>query len=178
MAGVYCDEKVFEWVPKEGIKTAPCMYHKQIFVDISEQFQVNSSCYALSEMKQKNWFTLPPMMEYYYASKHPEYKPLPPFQLPCLQEGEQKMEFIFPKRNEAIVLPKSFDETINEVIFTLAHRNTEATVYWYLDQQFIGKTQTFHELALQPKPGNYMLTAVDEEGNEVKQQISISLASL
>ncbi|MEZ4778009.1 MAG: penicillin-binding protein 1C [Flavobacteriaceae bacterium] len=178
LAGVYCDEKLLEWIPKEGVKTAPCSYHQQIFLDASEQFQVNSSCYALSEMNQKNWFTLPPIMEYYYAPKHPEYKPLPPFQFNCLQEGEQKMEFIFPKRNEAIVLPKNFDETINEVIFTLAHRDTETTVYWYLDQQFIGKTQTFHELAFQPKPGNYVLTAVDQEGNEVKQQISISLASL
>lgn len=178
LAGVYCDEKKTEWIPKEGIKTIPCTYHKQIFLDASTQFQVNSSCYALSEMKQKNWFTLPPIMEYYYASKHPEYKPLPPFQFNCLQEGERKMEFIFPKQNEAIILPKNFDETINEVVFTLAHRNTETKVYWYLNNLFIGSTQTFHEIALQPKPGEYLLTAVDEEGNEIKQQISISLASL
>ncbi|MEZ4857444.1 MAG: penicillin-binding protein 1C [Flavobacteriaceae bacterium] len=178
IAGVYCDAKKKEWIPKEGIQTAPCGYHKKIFLNASESFQVNSSCYNLSEMIQKNWFTLPPMIEYYYASKHPEYKLAPPFQQNCLQEGKQTMEFIFPKRNEAIVLPKNFDETINEVIFTLAHRDTETTVYWYLDAKFIGTTHTFHELAFLPKPGNYVLTAVDDKGNEIKQQIAITLASL
>ena len=69
-------------------------------------------------------------------------------------------------------------ETINEVVFTLAHRIPDSTVYWYLDEQFIGTTHTFHELALKPKPGNYLLTAVDEEGNEIKQPISITFASL
>ncbi|MEZ4874448.1 MAG: penicillin-binding protein 1C [Flavobacteriaceae bacterium] len=178
LAGVYCDSKKNEWIPKEGIKTNPCTYHKQIFLDASAQFQVNSSCYSLSEMTQKNWFSLPPVMEYYYAAKHPEYKPLPPFQWNCIQEGEAKMAFIFPKKNEGIVLPKNFDETINEVVFTLAHRKPESTVYWYLDETFIGTTHTFHELAIQPKPGNYWLSAVDEEGNQVKQYISITLASL
>lgn len=178
LAGVYCHSKKMEWITKEGVKTTACHYHKQIFVDASENFQVNSSCYAFSDMKQKNWFTLPPVMEYYYTPKHPEYKTPPPFQWNCLQDGEQKIEFIFPKRNEAIVLPKNFDETINEVVFTLAHRIPESTVYWYLDDEFIGTTHTFHELALKPKPGNYLLTAVDEEGNEIKQQISITLASL
>ena len=88
------------------------------------------------------------------------------------------MEFIFPKKNETIVLPKNFEETLNEVVFTLAHRSSESTVYWYLDQEFMGTTHTFHELALQPKPGQYTLTVVDEEGNELSQHISITLASL
>ena len=44
------------------------------------------------------------------------------------------MEFIFPKKNETILLPKDFDENVNDVIFKLAHRSPETTVYWYLDE--------------------------------------------
>ena len=87
------------------------------------------------------------------------------------------MEFIFPKPNEAIVLPKNFNETLNEVIFALAHRIPETTVYWYLDDLFIGSTETFHELAYQLSPGTYTLTAVDKNGNEISQQITIRLTS-
>lgn len=178
IAGIYCNSKEQQWIPIEGLKTTACQYHKQLFLDASENFQVNSSCYAISEMKQKNWFILPPVMEYYYASKHPEYIAQPPFRWDCLQDGDQKIEFIFPKRNEAIVLPKNFNETINEVVFSLAHRIPESTVYWYLDEQFIGTTHTFHELAFKPEPGGYTLTAIDEEGNEISQKISVTLASL
>ncbi|PKA83023.1 penicillin-binding protein 1C [Ulvibacter sp. MAR_2010_11] len=178
LAGVYCDKTLLEWIPKVGSRTTPCSYHQRVFLTSSEMYQVNSSCYPLAQMQQKNWFTLPPIMEYYYASLHPEYKVLPPYAEGCLQAGERKMDFIFPKKNEAILLPKNFDENVNEVIFKLAHRSPETIVYWYLDTQFIGSTQTFHELALAPKPGKYLLSATDQEGNEVSQKIEITAASM
>ena len=88
------------------------------------------------------------------------------------------MEFIFPKKNETILLAKDFDTAVNEVVLQLAHRDPESTVYWYLDSTFLGTTETFHELAIQPLPGNYTLTAVDREGNEVKRQLEIARATL
>lgn len=175
LAGAFCDRVLKKWIPKEGIKTSACSYHQTIFLDAGENYRVNSSCYSLSEMKQKSWFALPPILEYYYARLHPEYKPLPAFAEDCLREGELKMEFIFPKKNETILLPKDFDENINEVVFQLAHRSPETTVFWYLNQEFVGKTETFHQLAIRPKPGTYTLTATDEDGNEARQQVEITV---
>ena len=175
LASIFCEEIKMELIPKNGIRTEACPYHQTVFLNASENYRVNSSCYELSEMKQKNWFTLPPVMEYYYASLHPEYKPLPPFAPDCLKDGENLMAFIYPKRNETVLLPKNFDENVNEVIFRLAHRSPENTVYWYLDSEFIGKTETFHELAVSPKPGNYILTVVDSEGNEMKEKIEVQI---
>lgn len=177
LAGVFCAEIESEFIPKNGVKTAPCPYHQKTFLDATETYRVNSSCYPLAQMKQKSWFALPPVLEYYYAPKHPEYKPLPPFKYDCLQEGENQMDFIFPKKNETILLAKNFDENTNEVIFKLAHRTPETTVYWYLDDTFIGTTETFHELAVVPKPGGYVLTATDQNGNSLKQNIVIEVAT-
>ena len=178
LAGVFCGESTSEFIPKNGIKTSSCNYHQKAFLDASEDFRVNSSCYDLAEMKQQSWFALPPIMEYYYAPLHPEYKALPPFASGCLQEGELPMEFIFPEKNETILLAKNFDAQVNEVIFKLAHRAPETKVYWYLDEQFIGATETFHELALAPRPGTYILSATDQQGNAVRQQIEITKASM
>ncbi len=75
------------------------------------------------------------------------------------------------------MLPKNFDENVNEVIFKLAHSSPEKTVFWYLDSKYIGKTETFHELAVSPKPGKYILTVTDEEGNELRELIDIETAS-
>ncbi len=175
LASVYCDNVEKQFIPKNGLRTQPCAYHQTVFLNANETLRVNSSCYELSEMTQKNWFVLPPVMEYYYAPLHPEYKPLPPFAENCLRDGEKLMQLIYPKYNEAIILPKNFDENLGEVVFKLAHRNPETTVYWYLDSQLIGTTETFHELALTPKPGKYLLTVVDEEGNELRQYVEIKL---
>ena len=77
LAGLFCDEIKTEWISKNGARTEACPYHQTVFLNASENYRVNSSCYSLSEMVQKNWFVLPPVMEYFYASLHPEYHPLP-----------------------------------------------------------------------------------------------------
>lgn len=180
LAGSFCDETTMEWIPKNGRRTETCPYHHRVFLNASESFQVNTSCYPLDKMIQKNWFTLTPVMDYYYAPQHPEYLQEPPFDPDCFREtaspagrSDKKMAFIFPVKNETVLLPKNFDENVNDVIFKLAHHDPNATVYWYLDDQFMGVTQTFHELSLSPKPGNYTLTVMDEDGNILKQQITV-----
>ena len=174
LAGIYCDEIVSEFVPIKGMRTTSCTYHQRIFLDTSESYQVNSSCYSLAEMKLQDRFVLPPIIEYYYSKKHPEYVPLPPFRNDCLRDGEELMEFIYPKPNEAILLAKDFDENINDIIFKVAHRTEDTKLYWYLDASYIGMTETFHELAVQPVPGEYVLTVVDQEGNQLKQRLVIN----
>lgn len=173
LASVYCENATMQLIPKAGIRTNSCEYHQKIFLSVSGNERVNSSCYELNDMQQKNWFALPPVQEYYYANLHPEYKPLPPYKQDCLKEGEQLMEFIFPKRKEAIILATDFDEQVNEVIFKLAHRAPDTKVYWYLNQTFLGTTQTFHELAVSLSPGVYILKVVDQQGNELQQALEI-----
>jgi len=177
LANVYCPETQQEWIPRKGTRTLVCPYHQRLFLDQSEQFQVNSSCYSLSEMQSKSWFVLPPLMEYYYAARHPEYQSLPPYKNGCLKEGEKLMQLIFPKKKEAILLPKNFKEETNAIIFKLAHRNPETTVYWYLDETFLTSTTTFHEISTLPEPGEYVLTVVDQEGNSISQHIEIEINS-
>ena len=173
LAGVYCDETYKQWISVNGSQTKSCPFHHRVMLDASKQFRVNSSCYEISEMIPENWFSLPPVLEYYYAPNHPEYKPLPPFKQKCFMEGEKIMDVIFPKKNEAILLPKTFSETTGEVIFKLAHQHPETTVYWYLDSYYLGSTKSFHEIAIKPKPGTYTLTVTDSEGNELKQTVEI-----
>ena len=173
LAGLYCTETSKKWIPKNGVKSDGCPFHHRIFLDETQAYRVHASCYPLENIHATNWFSLPPVIEYYYAALHPEYKALPPLMENCESEGEQAMAFIYPKNKEAIILPKNFEEEVNDVILKVAHRNAEAVLYWYLDTHYIGSTQTFHELAIVPKPGNYNLLVVDQEGNEVKQQIVI-----
>lgn len=171
LSGIYCEKSEMQWIPKSGEQTATCMYHFPIVLDKTEQFRVNSSCYPIPDMKHKNWFVLPPMMEYYYAGQHPEYKVLPTFLPGCFSEREKLMDFIFPKENEIVIIPVNFDEFRNEIILKLAHRQPDTNVYWYLDEAYIGTTKDFHELSLSPNPGKYTLLVMDDFGNQLKRNV-------
>jgi penicillin-binding protein 1C len=70
-------EKDTVWGCKNGIKVKQCPYHKMVNLDKTEKYQVTSACEEPFNMAHKNWFLLPPLEEYYYRPKHPEYI-LPP----------------------------------------------------------------------------------------------------
>ena len=169
-----CNETEEKFIQIAGLKTKPCPYHVLIHLDKNEKFQVNTSCENSDNIKHESWFVLPPLMAYYYKTKNPFYKPLPKFRGDCLGENSIAIQFIYPKENNSIFLPKDFDEQTNDLILKIAHSKPETTVFWYVDKTFIGSTKDIHELAIIPKQGKHMITVVDEFGNEAKQTFDIS----
>jgi len=169
-----CEQKDSVFVQQAGLKTKPCPNHFLVHLDENGQHQVNSSCYPINKMIHKSWFVLPPLMEFYYQTKNPTYVTLPKFKQGCLSEKKSPMDFIYPKESVKVFLPKDFNEERNDLIFRLAHSIIDIKVFWYLDANFIGTTQTFHEMAILPKKGSHTITAVDELGNELKRSIEIA----
>jgi len=169
-----CNELEQKFIQVSGLKTKPCPYHVLVHLDNLEQFQVNSSCESIADISHKSWFVLPPLMAYYYKTKNPFYKPLPPFRADCLGENAVSMQFIYPNDNNTIFLPKDFSGKTNELILKIAHSKPETTVFWYLNEQFLGSTQNIHEFGILPKKGKHLLTVVDTFGNEAKRWMTIS----
>ncbi|MEW4922271.1 penicillin-binding protein 1C [Algibacter sp. 2305UL17-15] len=169
-----CDDIEDKFVQLSGLKTKPCPYHVLIHLDKTKSFQVNSSCEDLSNIEHKSWFILPPLMAYYYKTKNPFYKPLPKFRTDCIGENSVSIEFIYPKANNSIFLPKDFDGQTNDLILKIAHSKPESTVFWYVDETYIGSTKDIHELGVKPRQGKHMITVVDEFGNEAKRRFVIS----
>ena len=169
-----CDAVEQKFIQVSGLKTKPCPYHVVVHLDNSEQFQVNSSCESIADISHKSWFVLPPLMAYYYKTKNPFYKPLPPFRADCLGENAVSMQFMYPNDNNTIFLPKDFGGKTNELILKIAHSKPETTVFWYLNEQFLGSTQNIHEFGIIPQKGKHLLTVVDTFGNEAKRWMTIS----
>lgn len=165
---------VEQWIPKTSKKTETCPYHKIIHLDKNLQFTVNSSCESIDNMVSKSWFILPPVMEWYYKSKHVDYVPVPPLREDCKDaNAKPRMAFIYPNEFTKIILTKDFNGIEQPVILKVAYSNPEAELFWYVDDQFLGTTKTFHEQSLITTNGQHLITVVDEDGNEIKQRVSV-----
>lgn len=172
IAGENCP-KVKEWIPLKSKHTTACPYHKTVHLDASGQFQVNSSCESVDNMVSKTWFVLPPVMEWYYKSRHIDYMTLPPFRENCVGAVTVSMDFIYPKENGKIYLTKNFGGEIQPFVLKVAHSQADVKLFWYLNNKFLGTTQTFHEMSIQAKTGKYYVTVEDESGNEISRRIEI-----
>ncbi len=173
-AGSYCEELDTIRITFAGLKTESCPYHRLVHLDKTKKERVNSSCYATNEMVHQNWFVLPPAMEWYYKSKNPSYKTLPPIRSNCTDENPVKnMELIYPHENIIVYVPTNLDETKSEVVFEAAHRKPSVTLFWHLDNNFIGETKNIHQIGLNPEEGKHLLTIVDENGETIYKSFEV-----
>jgi penicillin-binding protein 1C len=169
-----CPDKDSLWVPANGLRAGVCPYHQLVHLDHTGQFRVTANCEAPSEMQHVPWFVLPPAMEFYYRTKH-NYLPLPPYKPECLATLTDKapMELIYPRPDARIYVPIEIDGTPGETVFTATHRDIKAKIFWHLDNEFIGTTEEFHQMAMHPPPGKHTITLVDENGAEIHTSFEI-----
>lgn len=164
LASALCAEVDTTMVPKESQQTMVCDYCKKVHLSNDERWQVNSTCMDVSQMKTISRFILPPAQEFYYRANHLEYQLLPPFHPDCAGSATEQLDFIYPEHNDIIVLPRGFSGEKQNVVFTAVARRT-ATLYWHLDDQYLGETTDKHQMACIPSEGQHTLSVVDANGN-------------
>lgn len=174
LAGPNCEQTTIELIPNRAQKTQLCPYHQLIHLDNTEQFQVNGECEAINQITSKSWFVLPPTMAYYYRKSHSDYLDLPAFRPDCIgQATNKKIEFIYPKHGDKIYLTKNFYSDVQPFIAKASTSSANKTLFWYLNEQYIGSTTQFHEMAIKGSNGVNYLSIADEEGNTHTIQLII-----
>lgn len=175
-ASPLCTRKERIFVPPAALKAPVCPWHQLVHLDKSGKWQVTDNCELPSEMQHRSWFILPPAMEYYYKMKNYSYVPLPPFKPGCDNADAlpvSPMELIYPKNNARIFVPREIDGTRGQVIFNAAHHKAGETIFWSLDNKYVGSTSEMHQMALSPPPGLHHITLIDREGNRLEQTFTI-----
>ena len=164
LASEICPETKEIFISKNGLKTEICPFHHIIQLDQEKKFRVNSNCYPVSKMKMEPWFILEPIQEWYFKKKNPFYKVLPPFKSGCDQGIYKNMDVIYPKDLLKIFIPVELNGSKGKAVFKIAHRNSNATIFWHLDETYIGETKNIHHMEIDPKPGKHKMTLVDDMG--------------
>lgn len=170
----YCTETRRVKVPDVENKTGVCPYHKKIFLDSTRQYQVLPDCYPVNQQCYDIYFVLPPEMEWFYKKQSPIYRPMPAFYPGCgTSASEDMMSFIYPKTDAKVTIPIGIKGDRQQVIFEIAHRNPQKTIYWTLDDKYLGETRLNHQMPIDVEKGTYHLRCVDEDGFELNRKIVV-----
>ena len=169
-----CPNSIRLFTVKGAKKLSPCSFHRNIHIDPFSGKRVSGNCCDPFDMHKKTFFVLPPAQEWYFKKAHPNYETIPPFREGCKEDSDiNLMEFIYPVENISIIIPKNLDGSIGEIVFELKHRHSNQTVYWHIDDEYVGETKFVHELSRIMTEGEHLVTAVDADGNRIQQKFSI-----
>lgn len=149
LAGRDCPKKVKMKVPAGGKDARQCPWHREI--------------------KMEKWFVLPPLMEKYYRIKHQEYRPVPREE----NADTEVMSFAYPCDGAVLSPAKQMDGTSPGVRCEIVHTRQSATVYWHLDNEYLGETTDIHTMVIDMPSGFHRLMAVDDEGNKKEVMVKI-----
>lgn len=173
-ASRFCHDTVRMEIPRSGLKSTPCPYHRLVHLDEDAAYRLHSACAPVSAIHSTSWFVLPPVQEWYYRRNHPEYRQLPPLRPDCLSDEVQlALQLIYPRQNAQIYVPRELDGKKGQAIFEAAHRDPEAQIYWHLDEAYLGMTQQQHQMGLAPEPGRHRLILVDQQGERLETYFTV-----
>lgn len=164
-----CPNTQLREYPPGAEKTKPCPYHKLLHLDETGSYRVNSNCYPVNKMKHLAWFVPSPAQEYFYRQHSADYRPLPPYLPGCENELVQsQMEIIYPAEGFRIYVPVDQSGERGRCILKATHKDPSATIFWHLDDRYVGSTQKFHQLSVLPGPGHHVLQITDDAGESAQ----------
>ena len=162
-------------MPEVEIKTGICPFHRKVFLDSTRQYQVLPDCYPIDQKRYETYFVLPPVVEMFYRRHTAMYRPLPAMYPDCATtHPDDMMAFVYPKSDARVTIPVGIRGDRQQVIFEIAHRNPQKTIYWTLNNEFLGKTWLNHQMPIDVEKGNYELRCVDEDGVELYRKIVVN----
>ena len=170
----YCQHTKKIRVPDVENQTGVCPYHKKVFLDESRQYRVKPDCYPVDQKRSEVFYVLPPVMEWFYKRHSPLFRPLPALYPGCgTAHPDDVMAFVYPKDDARITIPIGIRGDRQQVVFEIAHRNPQKTIFWTLNDTFLGKTRLNHQMPIDVERGTYTLRCVDEDGVELIRKIVV-----
>jgi penicillin-binding protein 1C len=171
LAGPLCKYVKDLNVEHSSMRFNPCTYHKIVLLD-ANGVQLSEKCKSLTQ-KQDTMFVLPSHMEYYYTASDLKYKVLPPYRPDCYDD-DSALNIVYPSEGIRVFIPKTGEKTQNNIILKAYHRDKTTTLYWIINDKYIGATSKGkHEILFTGEKGYYQLSISDQNGNQ--DQISFEV---
>ncbi len=160
-----CDDIKIVDVPIGMKPLETCTYHQFKFFNSDESQQCCSRCWDNTGHVKKSVLVYPPDIAYYLREKGQFIEPLVSHNPLCpAYTAESALKIIYPNMEAKLFLPRDFDGITQAVVCKVGHANTGKTVYWYLDDHYLGSTIKEHKMGVVFKLGWNQLTVIDENG--------------
>lgn len=172
-AGPDCGRTETVLVPAAAKSLPLCPYCTRVALSADGRYRVRSEEEEPGTVRMEKRFVLPPYMERYFA-RNLDYRSLPPWKPGSAQSGsDRSMSVIAPEEGSSLFIPVEITGSPGAAVFTVAHRDPDAVVFWQLDGAYLGSTRGRHTIEARPGPGDHVLTVVDGSGRSLTRHFTV-----
>jgi penicillin-binding protein 1C len=174
-AGVNCTAIKTTEVPRDAPAMRVCPYCRTILLNETQDRRITLEGGSTAITVERKWFILPPAEEWYYRRWNLDYRPPPPEDRPAggtARDGNT-LALFNPEPDSQVYIPRELDGSEGKIVFSAAHREETEVIYWHLDGDYLGETNSFHEMEARPVAGIHVLTLVDSRGNTLTRRFTV-----
>jgi len=177
-ASPHCPDVVLADGPDTPHSLRTCPFHRTITVTLDERHAVCSLCWTPGRYKTVRRLVYSPDITQYLRESGTPVSALPPHLPGCPgRNAPHPLQILYPVREAKLWIPRDFDGTLQHVTLRVAHRSERQTVYWYLDDVYLGQTRGSHKLPIKPTRGWHDLEVVDGDGRRARRRFFVAVRS-
>jgi penicillin-binding protein 1C len=171
-AGRFCSETITQIGGKASVNAPVCPYCRPVHLSQDGRYQVVDRS---EKTITRNMFILPPAIEHYYRSRHPEYSPLPPVKLSQVNgsHAATPMRFLTPADGSVIRLARQMDGQRANFTCSVSHSDPDIELFWHCDDTYVGVTKDLHTIQMDVSSGVHTISATDTYGQTESVTIRI-----
>jgi len=164
-AGPDCEARRISQAPKWMKPLRLCPFHHSFRISSNGRFRVCSKCWTEGEYKTVKKIVYPADVIQYLRERGQDIWSLPPHNPACPALAARSVQILYPQEDARLWIPVDFDGTLQLVTLRAAHPEPGRTLYWYLDDQYIGTTEDRHVKPVALTRGRHRVTVVDDLGD-------------
>ncbi len=88
-------------------------------------------------------------------------------------DNDQPIEIVYPYATSRIYIPVDIEGKLGRIVIKAVHRNSDARLFWHIDDQYLGETKVFHDKTIMLEPGKHKLTLLDEQGHQISRVFTV-----
>jgi penicillin-binding protein 1C len=172
-AGPDCARTETVLVPAAAKDLPLCPYCRSVALSADGRYRVRAEDEPPGSIRIEKRFVLPPAMEKFYSSTI-GYRSLPPWKPGSSQnDSDRSLAVISPEEGASLYIPVEITGRPGAAVFTVAHRDPNAVVFWHIDGAYLGSTRGIHSFEVRPGLGKHVLTVVDGSGRSVSRHFTV-----
>ncbi|HFC01184.1 MAG TPA: penicillin-binding protein 1C [Phaeodactylibacter sp.] len=161
LKGNLCTQTYDLFVPKNAHQLRNCNHHQIIYTKNNHSILTKDTLYYLN-----------PVEDYYHTQYFGQSMSLPA-SAKSNNEFNTSLRIVYPERNAVILVPKKLNQKYSKVKFRASSTMKENTLFWFLDGDFLKKTNPPHQLHVELKEGNHTILINDSFGNKDELPFSV-----
>ncbi len=145
--GPHCSAGKIVQVAKDAGQLKTCQYHAHFVLDSTRNYQISSRCYDVAKGIDTNMFVLKPRINHYLKLAKGQDFSAPKMHPDCVNNSHQ-LAIIYPPSESRVLLPREINNEHQGLISKAATANSQDTLFWFVDNDFIQYTVNDHSLLI------------------------------